>query len=66
MGHLNNKILIIIPTYNEKDTIARLAKEIFLLNPHFHVLFVTHSTRKGNRLLAENIADVILRECFNK
>jgi len=25
-----------------------------------------HCTAKGNRLLAENIADVILRECFNK
>jgi hypothetical protein len=25
-----------------------------------------HCTNKGNRLLAENIADVILRECFNR
>lgn len=25
-----------------------------------------HCTRKGNRLLAENIANVILKECFNK
>ena len=25
-----------------------------------------HCTRKGNRLLAENIADVILKECFKK
>ena len=24
-----------------------------------------HCTRKGNRLLAENIANVILKECFN-
>jgi ABC-type antimicrobial peptide transport system permease subunit len=25
-----------------------------------------HCTNKGKRLLAENIADVILRECFNR
>jgi hypothetical protein len=25
-----------------------------------------HCTEKGNRLLAENIANVILKECFNK
>ena len=25
-----------------------------------------HCTPKGNRLLAENIANVILKECFNK
>lgn len=38
-------------------------------NEYFNDLFAGdfgHCTPKGNRLLAENIANVILKECFNK
>jgi dolichol-phosphate mannosyltransferase len=42
-----NKILIIIPTYNEKDNITLIYKKISKLYPFFHILFVDDNSLDG-------------------
>lgn len=34
------KVLIVIPTYNEKGNIKEIIEEIFQVNPHYHILVV--------------------------
>jgi dolichol-phosphate mannosyltransferase len=42
-----NKILIIIPTYNEKDNITLIYKKISKLYTNFHILFVDDNSLDG-------------------
>lgn len=41
------KALVVIPTYNEKDNIAPLAKEVLALNPQVEILVVDDSSPDG-------------------
>jgi len=42
-----NKVLIIIPTYNEKDNIQKLIREIHSLDPGVHILVVDDNSPDG-------------------
>ncbi len=50
------KTVIVIPTYNEKDNIAPLAKRILNILPQAHILFVDDNSPDGTGAAAENIA----------
>jgi len=43
----SGKVLVIIPTYNEKENIQKLVREIFNLNPTLHVLIVDDNSPDG-------------------
>jgi dolichol-phosphate mannosyltransferase len=43
----SGKVLVIIPTYNEKENIQKLVREIFSLNPTIHVLIVDDNSPDG-------------------
>ena len=49
------KILIIIPTYNEKDTIENIITKIFSINKNYHILVVDDSSPDGTSLIVENL-----------
>ena len=49
------KILIIIPTYNEKDTIENIITKIFSINKNYHILVVDDSSPDGTSLIVEDL-----------
>ncbi len=58
------KSLIIIPTYNERENISRLVKEILNLKENFHILIVDDNSPDGTSevidKLAEDFSEVIV------
>ena len=50
------KAFAIIPTYNERDNITRLALEILKQHPDLHILFVDDNSPDGTGLLADELA----------
>ena len=50
------KAIVIIPTYNEKGNIAKLAGEILAQHPDIHILFVDDNSPDGTGLLADELA----------
>ncbi len=50
------KSLVIIPTYNEKENIERLIKEIEKLNKDFHVLIIDDNSPDGTGRVADGLA----------
>src|SRR5680860_1451822 len=53
--------IVIIPTYNEKENIARLIKNVFSLQRNFHILVVDDNSPDGT---AEAVMD--LQERFKE
>lgn len=47
--------IIVIPTYNEKDNILLLAKEIFRVAPGVHILIVDDNSPDGTGKIADQI-----------
>lgn len=50
------KAIVVIPTYNERDNIVRLAGEILRQHPDLHILFVDDNSPDGTGLLADELA----------
>jgi len=50
------KIYIIIPTYNERDTIETLIREILELYPHLHLIIVDDNSPDGTGEIVERIS----------
>jgi dolichol-phosphate mannosyltransferase len=50
------KSIIIIPTYNEKENIERLIKEIRKLNKDFHVLIIDDNSPDSTGRIADGLA----------
>lgn len=50
------KILIIIPTYNERQNIEKLVKEILILHPQAQILIVDDNSPDGTSEIAEKMA----------
>ncbi len=50
------KAIVIIPTYNERDNIIRLAGEVLSQHPDLHILFVDDNSPDGTGLLADELA----------
>ena len=46
-----SKVLVIIPTYNELNNIARVLEKVFSLDPRFSVLVVDDSSPDGTAKL---------------
>jgi dolichol-phosphate mannosyltransferase len=52
-----NTTLVIIPTYNERENLPRLARAILALDPDLHILVVDDGSPDGTGELADRIAD---------
>ena len=50
------KILVVIPTYNERENIEPLASQILGLEEGFHLLFVDDNSPDGTGEIADNLA----------
>jgi dolichol-phosphate mannosyltransferase len=50
------KAIVIIPTYNERDNIVRLAGEVLGQHPDLHILFVDDNSPDGTGVLADDLA----------
>lgn len=50
------KTIVVIPTYNERDNIVRLAGEILKQHPSLHILFVDDNSPDGTGILADELA----------
>jgi dolichol-phosphate mannosyltransferase len=51
----NEKALIILPTYNEKENLANAVARIFEVDPTFHVLVVDDNSPDGTGQIAEDL-----------
>jgi dolichol-phosphate mannosyltransferase len=51
------KSIIVIPTYNESKNILSLIREIFKVNPDFHILVVDDNSPDGTGTIADQLAD---------
>ena len=49
--------LVIVPTYNEKENIGRMAPAILDTSPHVDILFVDDNSPDGTGVLADQLAD---------
>jgi tetratricopeptide (TPR) repeat protein len=58
-----NRIIFVDNEKSFKDGVAREGYDAYFIDRCWFDM--GHTTDKGNRLLAENIADVIQKECFN-
>ena len=54
-----NKVLIIIPTYNEKDNIQKLIREIHSLDPGVHILVVDDNSPDGTGGIVKQLKNEI-------
>jgi dolichol-phosphate mannosyltransferase len=50
------KAVVVIPTYNERDNLERLARQIVSLDPAIHLLVVDDNSPDGTGELAERLA----------
>ena len=50
------KAIVVIPTYNERDNIVRLAGEILKQHPSLFILFVDDNSPDGTGILADELA----------
>ena len=50
------KALVIVPTYNERDNIVRLASEVLAQHPALQILFVDDNSPDGTGKLADELA----------
>ena len=48
--------LVIVPTYNERDNLPRLAQAVLAANPNIHILVVDDNSPDGTGALAEEMA----------
>ena len=55
------KSLIIIPTYNERENIQKLIKEILNLEEEFHILVIDDNSPDGTGKVVEELANKYLR-----
>lgn len=51
----NEKALIILPTYNEKENLANAVARIFEVDPTFHILVVDDNSPDGTGQIAEDL-----------
>lgn len=47
--------LVIIPTYNEKENIARIIHKVFTLKPEFHVLIIEDNSPDGTAQIVKSL-----------
>lgn len=52
------KVMVLIPTYNEKDSILEIIRQIFNLNPYFFVTIIDDNSADGTGELAKSLRGV--------
>jgi len=52
------KVMVLIPTYNEKDTIQSIINQIFSQNPYFFVTIIDDNSSDGTGQIAEGLKEV--------
>ncbi|HOK41107.1 MAG TPA: polyprenol monophosphomannose synthase [bacterium] len=52
---LEGKILIVIPTYNEKENIEKLIRKIFEVNSNYHILIVDDNSPDGTSEIVKKL-----------
>ena len=57
------KTIVIIPTYNERDNISRLTREVLKQHPALHVLIVDDNSPDGTGKIADELAFADSRVC---
>lgn len=62
------KSLVVIPTYNEKENISKLVKEILGLGQGFHILIIDDNSPDGTGQVIDGLADEFkeVRVCHRK
>jgi len=50
------KAIVVIPTYNERDNIVRLSREILKQHPSLNILFVDDNSPDGTGIIADELA----------
>jgi len=50
------KAIVVIPTYNERDNIVRLAEQVLAQHPSIQILFVDDNSPDGTGALADDLA----------
>lgn len=54
------KVIVVLPTYNERENITRLVPALFALNvPNFHLLVVDDNSPDGTGQVAEELANEV-------
>lgn len=57
MSSQNPMVMVVLPTYNEKDNLPRMIKALFALNiPNFHMLIVDDNSPDGTGNIADDYA----------
>ena len=54
---MGSRTLVIIPTYNERDNIAPLVREIHTVVPRAEVLIIDDNSPDGTGKLADDLAE---------
>jgi dolichol-phosphate mannosyltransferase len=52
---MNKKVLIILPTYNEKENLERIVGKILNVDPSYHILVVDDNSPDGTGEIAEKL-----------
>ena len=50
------KVLVVIPTYNERENVTPLAEALFAADPALHLLFVDDNSPDGTGAIADALA----------
>ena len=58
------KSLVIIPTYNEKENIAKIVQAVFELNIPFHILIVDDGSPDGTADIVKEIQETEAERLF--
>lgn len=61
LNSMNRKVLIIVPAYNEEDTIVSVLNNVHNVNPDYHILVINDASRDSTSELAKStgLANVI-------
>jgi dolichol-phosphate mannosyltransferase len=53
---MERKVLIVIPTYNERENVPKLIEKIFSINPLVHILFIDDNSPDGTGIFLDSCA----------
>ena len=52
---MQSDTVVIIPTYNEKENIEAIIREVFSLTRHFHILVVDDGSPDGTAFIVKRL-----------
>ncbi len=54
---MNSKTVVVIPTYNEAESITKIATQILRLHPKFNILVVDDNSSDGTGKIVEELSN---------